>query len=123
MATKKRAATRKKAATKKSAKRKPAGRKSAARTRVAKKSAKGRAAGRTTTRKTKTKALRARKRVQRVRAVVEEKARQGLDAARGGFERLKQSTVHLVEDVKERLGGSDGAARDELAQRDPDEMR
>ena len=45
-----------------------------------------------------------RKRVQRVRAVVEEKARQGLDVAREGLERIKQTTVNLVEDVKERIG-------------------
>jgi len=45
-----------------------------------------------------------RKRVQRVRAVVEKKARQGLDVAREGLERIKQTTGSLVEEVKDRIG-------------------
>lgn len=45
--------------------------------------------------------------MQRVRAVVEEKARQGLDVAREGLERIKQTTVHLVEEVKDRIGHRD----------------
>jgi hypothetical protein len=39
--------------------------------------------------------------------VVQEKARQGLEVAKDGLERLKTSTVHLVEEVKERIGRED----------------
>jgi hypothetical protein len=51
------------------------------------------------------KASAVRPKVQRVRAAVEAKARQGLGLAREGFERIKQTTVNLVEDMKERIGG------------------
>ena len=39
--------------------------------------------------------------------VVQEKARQGLEVAKDGLERLKTSTAHLVEGVKERIGRED----------------
>jgi hypothetical protein len=42
--------------------------------------------------------------------MVEEKARQGLDVAREGLERIKQTTVSLVEEVKERIGSRDERA-------------
>jgi len=91
-------ARKKKAPPKKAAKR-PAARKSAARKSAARKPA---------ARKSSPKAApKVRKRVQRVRAVVEEKARQGLDVAREGLERIKQTTVSLVEEVKDRIGNRD----------------
>jgi hypothetical protein len=91
MATKKKA--RPKKAAKRPAARKPAGRKAATAKR-AKSSPKS--SSKPTSKR--------RKRVQRVRAVVQEKARQGLDVAREGLERIKQTTVNLVEEVKERIG-------------------
>ena len=39
--------------------------------------------------------------------MVQEKARQGLEVAKDGLERLKTSTAHLVEEVKERIGRED----------------
>jgi len=92
-------ATKKKARPKKSAKRaaqKPAARKSAVRKSALRKS---------TVRKSTV-----RKSAKRVRAAVEKKARQGLDVAREGLERLKQSTVSLIGEVKERLAGEGDAA-------------
>ena len=93
-------ARKKKAPPKKAAKR-PAARKSAARK---SKRATRQPAARKSSPKS---APKARKRVQRVRAVVEEKARQGLDVAREGLERIKQTTVSLVEEVKDRIGHRD----------------
>ena len=97
MARKKKAGP-KKAVKRKSASRNPrsskaAAKKPAARARGVKKSTAKRAAGR--------------KRVQRVRAAVKEKARQGLDVAREGLERIKQTTVNLVDEVKQRIGARD----------------
>ena len=92
-------ATKKKARPKKSAKRaaqKPAARKSAVRKSALRKST----ARKSTVRKS----------AKRVRAAVEKKARQGLDVAREGLERLKQSTVSLIGEVKERLAGEGDAA-------------
>ncbi len=92
-------ATKKKARPKKAAKRaarKPAARKSAVRKSALRKS---------TVRKSTV-----RKSAKRVRAAVEKKARQGLDVAREGLERLKQSTVSLIGEVKERLAGEGDAA-------------
>jgi hypothetical protein len=37
-------------------------------------------------------------------AAVESKARQGLEAAKSGFEFLKETTTHLVGEVKDRIG-------------------
>jgi hypothetical protein len=101
-------------ATKKKTGRKKAARKGAARKGVARRST-SRAGGRetistarkSTRRKTGRKASAVRPKVQRVRAAVEKKARQGLGLAREGFERIKQTTVSLVEDVKERIGGGE----------------
>jgi hypothetical protein len=127
MARKKKAPPKKAAkrpAARKSAARKSAARKSAARKSTARRSAARKGATRkSATRKSATakratrqpaakkfspkSATKARKRVQRVRAVVEEKARQGLDVAREGLERIKQTTVHLVEEVKDRIGHRD----------------
>jgi hypothetical protein len=119
MARKKKARPKKAAkrpAARKSAARKSAARKLAARRSAARKGATGKAATRksaTTKRATRRSAAKksapkpsskTRKRVQRVRAVVEEKARQGLDVAREGLERIKQTTVSLVEEVKDRIG-------------------
>jgi hypothetical protein len=87
-------ATKKKARPKKAAKRaarKPAARKSALRKGTVRKST-------------------VRKSAKRVRAAVEKKARQGLDVAREGLERLKQSTVSLIGEVKERITGEGDAA-------------
>jgi hypothetical protein len=39
-----------------------------------------------------------------VTAKVQAKARQGLEVAREGLDRLKDTTTHLVEEVKERIG-------------------
>jgi hypothetical protein len=46
-------------------------------------------------------------RVRKVTKVVKEKARQGLEVAKDGLERLKTSTAHLVEEAKERIGGEE----------------
>ena len=92
-------ATKKKARPKKAAKRaarKPAARKSAVRKGAVRKSA----VRKSTVRKS----------AKRVRAAVEKKARQGLDVAREGLERLKQSTVPLIGEVKERITGEGDAA-------------
>lgn len=43
--------------------------------------------------------------VRKVAKVVEAKARQGLGVAKVGLERLTTATSHLVEEVKEKLGG------------------
>jgi hypothetical protein len=50
-----------------------------------------------------------------VRAAVQKKARQGVDLARGGLERLKETaahlketTTHLIEGMKERITGGEG---------------
>jgi hypothetical protein len=37
-------------------------------------------------------------------------ARSGLDVAREGLDRLKSTTTHLVDEVRERFGGENGAA-------------
>jgi hypothetical protein len=39
--------------------------------------------------------------------VVRKKARQGLDVAREGLDRIKATTTHLVDEVKDRIGGAD----------------
>ena len=98
--------TARKSAARKSAARKPAARKGRARKAGTRKTATAKRASRQpAARKSPTKSSpKPRKRVQRVRAVVEEKARQGLDVAREGLERLKQTTAHLVEEVKDRIG-------------------
>jgi hypothetical protein len=38
---------------------------------------------------------------------VQKKARQGLDVAREGLDRIKATTTHLVDEVKDRIGGGD----------------
>jgi hypothetical protein len=38
---------------------------------------------------------------------VRKKARQGLDVAREGLDRIKATTTHLVDEVKGRIGGVD----------------
>jgi RNA polymerase primary sigma factor len=84
--------------TRRAAARKSSGRKSASRKSATKKSA---------TRKSAAKKSGGRKAAARGRAVVaavESKARQGLEAAKGGFEFLKDTTTHLVEEVKDRIG-------------------
>jgi hypothetical protein len=40
---------------------------------------------------------------------VQKRARQGLEVAREGLDRIKATTTHLVDEVKERIGGSDDA--------------
>jgi hypothetical protein len=96
-------ATKKKARPKKSAKR--AARKPAARKPARKSAVRKGAVRKSTVRKSTV-----RKSAKRVRAAVEKKARQGLDVAREGLERLKQSTVSLIGEVKERLAGEGDAA-------------
>lgn len=95
--------TARKSAARKSARR-PAARKGGARKAATRKSATAKRATRKSAKSATKSSLKPRKRVQRVRAVVEEKARQGLDAAREGLERIKQTTAHLVEEVKDRIG-------------------
>ena len=73
---------------------------------------------RKSTRKTGRKASTVRPKVQRVRAAVEKKARQGLGLAREGFERIKQTTVSLVEDVKERISGGEGESAESSSRAD-----
>lgn len=85
MPTKKKAATARKSAKKTgrtAGARKPAGRKAAVRKGAVRKGA-----------------------VRKVAKVVEAKARQGLGVAKVGLERLTTATSHLVEEVKEKLGG------------------
>jgi hypothetical protein len=38
---------------------------------------------------------------------VQKRARQGLDVAREGLDRIKATTTHLVEEVKDRISGAD----------------
>ena len=82
MPTKKKAAKRPARAARKPATRKPTARKSAKKTPAGRKGA-----------------------VRKVAKVVEAKARQGLGVAKEGLERLTSATSHLVEEVKEKLGG------------------
>jgi hypothetical protein len=42
-----------------------------------------------------------------VAAAVQKRARQGLDVAKEGLDRIKSTTTHLVEEVKERIGGAE----------------
>jgi len=81
------------AVTRKSSRRKSSVRKSASRKSAIRKSA--------------AKKSRASKTASRKRAMVaavESKARQGLEAAKSGFEFLKETTTHLVGEVKDRIG-------------------
>jgi hypothetical protein len=115
-----------KSATRRSAARKGATRKSATRKSATRKSATAKRATRQpAARKSSPKsAPKPRKRVQRVRAVVEEKARQGLHVAREGLERIKQTTVSLVEEVKDRIGNREETrVRGAEPGLDTDEMR
>jgi hypothetical protein len=59
------------------------------------------------------------KRRTRLKALVEQGARQGLEVARDGLGRLKETTAqikattaHLVEEVRERIAGSEAPTAD-----------
>ena len=93
-------ATKKKASSKNKAAKRPAAR--PARKRAGSKRKAGKA-------RTSAASAPSRKRARRVRAVVAEKARQGLNAAREGVAHLKHSTASLVEAIKERISTADGS--------------
>ena len=78
--------------------RKSTGRKSSGRKSATKKSGTGKSAAK------KSGIRKAATRGRAVAAAVGSKARQGLEAAKGGFEFLKDTTTHLVEEVKDRIG-------------------
>ena len=110
MAAKRKSTKRSAPSKRKAASRKAATRKSATRTSARKKSA----AARASTRKSAGRKSATRKpaaRVRKVTKVVQAKARQGLELAKDGLERLKTSTAHLVEEVKERIGREDEPRR------------
>lgn len=86
------------AAARKSSSRKSTSRKSATKKSATRKSAAKRSGAK------KSGARKAATRRRAVVAAVESKARQGLQAAKGGFEFLKETTTHLVEEVKDRIG-------------------
>jgi hypothetical protein len=106
-------APKKKAGSKKAAKR-PAAKPSGTKRPVARKSAARKSTRKQGTRKSTARPSTAKpRRARRVRAVVKEKARQGIEVAREGLERIKQSTFTLVEEVKERIaGGADRSTPD-----------
>jgi hypothetical protein len=93
-----------------SSKRKTAGRATASRKSARRKSASRKAATpKSATRKSakKSATLKPAARARKVAGVVKDKARQGLEVAKHGLERLKSSTAHLVGDVKQRIGGEE----------------
>ena len=71
---------------------------------TARKPARGKPATRKSAARPAARRSRAKRASQRVATAVKAKARQGLEVAQEGLDRLKATSSHLVEELKEKLG-------------------